>query len=34
VGAGPAQAIILGAVTGVGGGTLRDVLIRQVPSAS
>jgi uncharacterized membrane protein YeiH len=26
------QAIILGAVTGVGGGTLRDVLIRQVPS--
>ena len=32
LGAGPAQAIILGAVTGVGGGTLRDVLIRQVPS--
>ena len=31
-GVGPAQAIILGAVTGVGGGTLRDVLIRQVPS--
>ena len=31
LGAGPAQAIILGAVTGVGGGTLRDVLIRQVP---
>jgi uncharacterized membrane protein YeiH len=32
LGVGPAQAIILGAVTGVGGGTLRDVLIRQVPS--
>ncbi|MGH3339023.1 MAG: trimeric intracellular cation channel family protein [Propionibacteriaceae bacterium] len=32
LGVGPAQAILLGAVTGVGGGTLRDVLIRQVPS--
>lgn len=32
LGAGPAQAIILGTVTGVGGGTLRDVLIREVPS--
>jgi uncharacterized membrane protein YeiH len=32
LGVGPAQAIILGAVTGVGGGTLRDVLIRKVPS--
>jgi uncharacterized membrane protein YeiH len=32
VGVGPAQAIILGAVTGVGGGTVRDVLIRRVPS--
>jgi uncharacterized membrane protein YeiH len=32
LGAGPAQAIILGAITGVGGGTLRDVLIGQVPS--
>jgi uncharacterized membrane protein YeiH len=31
-GVGPAQAIILGAVTGVGGGTVRDVLIRRVPS--
>lgn len=31
-GLGPAQAVILGAVTGVGGGTLRDVLVRQVPS--
>jgi uncharacterized membrane protein YeiH len=25
-------AIILGAVTGVGGGTIRDTLVRQVPS--
>lgn len=32
LGVGPVQAIILGAVTAVGGGTLRDVLIRQVPS--
>src|SRR5918997_1281664 len=31
-GLGPAQSVILGAVTGVGGGTLRDVLVRQVPS--
>ena len=31
LGAGPVQATILGTVTGVGGGTLRDVLIRQVP---
>jgi uncharacterized membrane protein YeiH len=31
LGVGPAQAIILGTVTAVGGGTLRDVLIRQVP---
>jgi uncharacterized membrane protein YeiH len=30
-GAGPMQAIILGVVTGVGGGTMRDVLIRKVP---
>lgn len=30
LGAGPA--IILGAVTGVGGGTIRDTLVRQVPS--
>lgn len=27
----PVQAIILGTITGVGGGTLRDVLIRRVP---
>jgi uncharacterized membrane protein YeiH len=31
-GVGPAQAVILGAVTAVGGGTLRDVLIREVPA--
>jgi len=31
-GLGPAQAVILGTITGVGGGTLRDVLIREVPS--
>jgi uncharacterized membrane protein YeiH len=27
-----AQAVLLGAMTGVGGGTLRDVLIREVPA--
>jgi uncharacterized membrane protein YeiH len=32
LGFGPAQAVILGAITGVGGGTVRDVLVRQVPS--
>ncbi len=32
LGFGPAQAVIVGGITGVGGGTLRDVLIRQVPS--
>jgi uncharacterized membrane protein YeiH len=32
LGLGPAQAVILGAITAVGGGTLRDVLIRQLPS--
>src|SRR5690606_9407437 len=32
LGAGPLQAIILGAITGVGGGRLRDVLIRRVPA--
>jgi uncharacterized membrane protein YeiH len=31
-GLGPAQAVILGAVTGVGGGTIRDVLVRRVPT--
>ena len=29
---GPAQAIILGAITGIGGGILRDVLLREVPT--
>ena len=32
LGVGPAAAVILGVVTGVGGGTLRDVLIRRVPT--
>ncbi len=32
LGLGPAQAVILGAVTGVGGGTLRDVLTQRVPT--
>jgi uncharacterized membrane protein YeiH len=32
LGFGPAQAVIVGALTAVGGGTLRDVLIRRVPS--
>jgi uncharacterized membrane protein YeiH len=32
LGFGAAQAIIVGTITGVGGGTLRDVLIRRVPS--
>lgn len=31
-GLGPAQAVILGAVTAVGGGTLRDTLVRRIPS--
>jgi uncharacterized membrane protein YeiH len=31
LGSGPMQAIILGTVTAVGGGTLRDVLIREIP---
>ena len=32
LGAGPLQAVLLGTVTGVGGGTVRDVLIGQVPA--
>jgi uncharacterized membrane protein YeiH len=32
LGGGPAQAVILGAVTAVGGGTLRDVLIGEIPT--
>ena len=31
-GLGAGQAVILGAITAVGGGTIRDVLIRQVPT--
>src|SRR4051794_40644851 len=31
-GLGPAQAVLLGATTAVGGGTVRDVLIRQIPT--
>lgn len=30
-GLGPAQGVILGAITGIGGGMLRDVLLREVP---
>lgn len=30
-GLGPGQAILLGAITGVGGGTIRDVLVQRVP---
>ncbi len=30
-GLGPAQAIILGAITAIGGGILRDLLLREVP---
>jgi uncharacterized membrane protein YeiH len=32
LGLGPAQAVILGAVTGVGGGTVRDVMVQQLPT--
>jgi len=32
LGFGPAQAVIVGTITGIGGGTIRDVLVRQVPS--
>lgn len=28
---GPVEAIILGAVTGIGGGMLRDILLREIP---
>ena len=31
-GLGPAPAILLGAITGIGGGVLRDVLLREVPT--
>jgi len=29
---GPVQSIILGAITGVGGGVVRDLLLRQIPT--
>ena len=32
LGAGAGQAILLGAITAVGGGTIRDVLVRRVPT--
>jgi uncharacterized membrane protein YeiH len=31
-GLGPVQAVLLGAITGVGGGMLRDVLLREIPT--
>ena len=31
-GLGPVQAVILGAVTGVGGGTVRDMMLQRVPT--
>ena len=31
-GLGPVQATLLGAITGIGGGMLRDVLLNQVPT--
>lgn len=31
-GLGSAQAVILGAITGVGGGTVRDVLLQRIPT--
>lgn len=32
LGAGAGQAVLLGTITAVGGGTIRDVLVRRVPS--
>jgi uncharacterized membrane protein YeiH len=31
-GLGPLQAVLLGTITGIGGGLLRDILLRQVPT--
>jgi uncharacterized membrane protein YeiH len=31
-GLGPVQAVLLGAITGIGGGMLRDVLLREIPT--
>ncbi|TDQ50316.1 trimeric intracellular cation channel family protein [Actinorugispora endophytica] len=33
LGFGPLQAVLLGAITGVGGGIIRDVLINRIPAA-
>jgi uncharacterized membrane protein YeiH len=32
LGFGPVQAVLVGGITAVGGGTLRDVLVRRIPS--
>ena len=32
LGLGPAQAILLGVITGAGGGTIRDMMLAQIPS--
>jgi uncharacterized membrane protein YeiH len=32
LGIGPAQAVIFGTITGIGGGTIRDVLIQRIPT--
>src|SRR6476620_4273850 len=32
LGLGPVQAVILGVITGVGGGTIRDMMLAQIPS--
>ena len=32
LGMGPAQAAILGVITGAGGGTIRDIMLAQIPS--
>jgi uncharacterized membrane protein YeiH len=29
---GPAEAVILGAITGIGGGMVRDILVREIPT--
>jgi uncharacterized membrane protein YeiH len=31
-GLGPVQAILLGTITGIGGGMLRDMLLREIPT--
>jgi hypothetical protein len=32
LGLGPAQAVLLGVITGAGGGTIRDMMLAQIPS--